>query len=239
MPDIARTDPPFFIEWDLKGKDAQHLFGHPAHCTNAATSPRPELGGNIKNDGHAEPAEALGQAQVEVRRVDEHGDVRSPAFRLPRHIEQDTTDPRKLADNLDQTHVCEVIGVSDRLEPLPREALATDTESINRGGDLLQFVEQISGVNITGNLTCDDQNGAVPHRRLAAAPAINTTAQAITTPAKLAARSRISNDLAGCTSWQSSTRVLYAAAHTAADARAGMVERKVRANQKSSSVCSR
>ena len=73
-----RLHAPLPVERLLKGKDHQHPAHIFLHQLDAVLLPRPQLRAHKEDHRHAQPVELLGQLEMDVGEVDEHGHIRPP-----------------------------------------------------------------------------------------------------------------------------------------------------------------
>ena len=75
MADKLGVDAALAVKRLLKGKDDQHAVDVPLHQLDAVFLPGPELRADEVDDGNAEAVELLGEPEMDVGKVDEHGDA--------------------------------------------------------------------------------------------------------------------------------------------------------------------
>ena len=78
VPDELDGDADPLVDLRLEREDDQHAIDEPLHRRQAAGAPRPQLRADVVDDGDAQPVHGLAEAEVEVREVDQHQDVRPP-----------------------------------------------------------------------------------------------------------------------------------------------------------------
>src|ERR1700690_3993328 len=101
MANKLRLNAALAIEALLEGEDHQHLANVFAYLLDAALFPRPQLRADVVNDRHAALVQLARQAQVEIRKVDQHGGVWESLFGLAHHFAKAAIDERNVLDDLD------------------------------------------------------------------------------------------------------------------------------------------
>src|ERR1035438_6097198 len=111
MPNEFRFDPALAIELLLEGKDHQHLTDVLPYQLDARLPPRPQLWADVIDHWDSALVQLARQAKIEVRKVDQHGSVRTASFRFSHHAAKALVDPRQVLDDLGQSHHRDLVRV--------------------------------------------------------------------------------------------------------------------------------
>ena len=131
MADEFRGNAVLAIEALLERKDDQHLVHILAHALNAPRLPRPQLRADVIHHRHAQPAQFAGEAQIEFRKIDEHGDVGPSALGLIHHLAKAAIDIGDVLDHLDNADLGDLAGVHQQLASGSAHLLAAHAEARN------------------------------------------------------------------------------------------------------------
>ena len=101
MPHELSRDATLAIELLLEGKNHQHLVHVFANALDAALLPGPQLRTDVIDNRDSLRVKLAGQAQVEVRKVDQHGCVGASPFRFAHDLAKAAIDVGNVLDDLD------------------------------------------------------------------------------------------------------------------------------------------
>ena len=115
MADELGVDAALAVEGLLEGKDDQHLRDTLLDPAEAASLPGPELRRDQPDDGDARALEVAGEAEVDVRKVDEDGDGGLVAANGADQLAIAGVDARDVAEDFGDAHNGDVFGADDLL----------------------------------------------------------------------------------------------------------------------------
>ena len=113
MPDILGAHAGFREERLLEGEDAQREVDGPPDVAQSAAAPGPDLRRDEVDDAQPERVRRFGEAQVEVRRVDEQDDRRPPAREFASEPAQQGEDRPELREDLRDADERELFDAGD------------------------------------------------------------------------------------------------------------------------------
>jgi hypothetical protein len=156
----------------LEREEGDHAAGAPRDRLRAAAPPRPDLGRDVVDERHAEPAQAAGEETVEVREVDEDRRVRAAADRLGAETGERAAQRRRLSEDFGHADDRERLGGDDTVETRGLEARAAHAEGGQVRPRAAQRREQARRELVARGLAGGDQDVHRKRLRQAREPAI-------------------------------------------------------------------
>src|SRR5580698_4036619 len=104
MADEFCLDAAVTVKLLFKREDDQHALHEFAHLADAALLPGPELRADKVNDGDAEAMQLFGEAEMNLRKVDEHGHGGPALSDGTLELAELTIDARKMAHDFREAH---------------------------------------------------------------------------------------------------------------------------------------
>jgi uncharacterized protein YdeI (YjbR/CyaY-like superfamily) len=155
---------PGLVELFFEGEDDHHAADTLLDPTEAATLPGPKLWADEVDDGDVEFLKFAGEAEVDVGKVDEDGDIgmllfdgRDEAAVLP-------VDVGHVPDDLGDAHVCDVFGSDDAVEAGGLHLFATQAETGELRIASAKFGEELSAVMVTAGFAGREEDARVGTR---------------------------------------------------------------------------
>ena len=124
-----------------------------ADRVDAATAPGPHLGRDVVDDGDSPAFQLPGQAQVEVRIVDEDGEVRTLAIHLVEHAREDSAQAPEVPQDLEQTHHRQLPHVGDEVGALRVDVVPPQAEGGDAWSQAPKVPQELAAVEIARGLT--------------------------------------------------------------------------------------
>jgi len=154
MADELRVDATLTVEAFLEGEDDEHLGDALLHPAQAAALPGPELWRDEPDDRNACAMKVLSETEVDVREVDEDGDI-GPlllnGFHQPAIVAKDARDVQQ---NFCNAHDGDIFGVDDALLADCLHLHAAEAGE-DRAGDMLTKGGDDGGaVGVSGGFAC-------------------------------------------------------------------------------------
>ncbi len=148
------------IDLFLERKDDQHAIGNAPHRLDPAGPPRPELGGDVVNDRHAEALHGVREAEVEIGEVDGDEHVGTRLGRVCHELPVHGVRTRQHARNLEQTGDRQPLEVRDQTGAASAQAFASEAGDRRRRIARQDLARERAGIEISRRLTAGDQD---PH----------------------------------------------------------------------------
>src|SRR5216684_3677020 len=101
----------------LEGEDTEKAVDRAAHGAHAALPPGPGLRGDQIDHRHTLPAEFLGQPQMEIGGIGEHGDVRALLRNRADQLAEFAVNTRDVRDYFDQSDYRQRARIDDGANP--------------------------------------------------------------------------------------------------------------------------
>jgi len=144
--DEGRVDVAVAVELFLKRKDDHHAADALLDPAEAATLPGPKLGADEVDDGDVELFQFAGEAEVDVGKVDEDGDVRAMFFDGGDEAAVLAVDVGHVPDDLGDAHVGDVFGADYALEAGVFHFFAAEAEAGEFGVAGAEFGQKLGAV---------------------------------------------------------------------------------------------
>src|SRR5690554_718430 len=104
MTDTGHRHAVLLIEAFLEGKETEHQIDGARDLVDTATTPGPDRGTDVVHGGYALPAQALFQAETEIRGIDADEEVWRPCDEIAREFAADAQQFREALERLHQPH---------------------------------------------------------------------------------------------------------------------------------------
>lgn len=158
MADEGGVDSACAVERLLEGEDDHHAVDALLHPAQAAALPGPELRTDKVDDGDVEGFELAGEAEVDVREVDENGGVGVARFDGGYETAVGAVDLRHVPDDLGDAHVGDVFGADDAVHSGLFHLASAETEEGRVWKDRSQRCDDLRPVVVSAGFTSREKD---------------------------------------------------------------------------------
>lgn len=144
----------------LKWKDAKQLIDDAAHDFYATFTPSPDLGCYQVNDGDAQAFELSGNAEVEIGRIGEDGELGFAMRCLRNEAPKAQPDTGQVGDHFDDPDDRKIFRADDGLDTGFAKVRPRTSEKAAIGPPPAKFPHQFGGIIVAGCFSGRYQDGA-------------------------------------------------------------------------------
>ena len=163
MADKIGLDAALAIILLFKRKDDQHALDIALNLLDAVRLPGPELRADEVDHRNAEAIEHLGEAEMNFRKVDEHGDGGAAGVDGALKLTELAIDARQVAHDLGESHDRHVFRADDDLDTGGGHAWAAHAEDLGcfafLGEAALKRRGQQRSIKLAAGFACRDEDG--------------------------------------------------------------------------------
>ncbi len=170
VPDKLCGDATIAVELLFEREDDEHLVDVFPDEADAVFLPGPELRADEKDHGNAEAVELLGELEVNIREVDEDGNIGPALANGALEAAEFAVDAGQMADHLGDAHDCHIFRSNHDLQTHASHALAAHAEEsggLPRGGKTpLERFDEKGSVMLATGFACRDEDVGTRHAAL-------------------------------------------------------------------------
>lgn len=149
------------IEGLFEWEDNHHAVDALLNRAQTAALPGPELRADEPEDGNAEAFDVFGEAEVDLWEVDEDGDIRVVALDRGDQLSILRVDVRRVAEDLGEAHMGDILGTDDALEAGGGHLGAAQPRECGVGETCVQVGYELCAVVIGGGLSGGEEDARV------------------------------------------------------------------------------
>ena len=149
------------IELFFEGKDDHHAVDALLHPAQAAAFPCPELRADEVDDGDVEFFQLAGEAEVDVGKVDEDGDVGVEFLDAGDEAAVGAVDSGGMTDHLGDAHVGNVFGADDAVEAGGFHLFAAEAEEGGCGLATAKFGDELRAVVVAAGFAGREKDARI------------------------------------------------------------------------------
>src|SRR6188474_3528145 len=136
------------IHFLLERKNHEHLVDDPADLLDPAFAPRPNLRADVIDNGTSRLSHAFGEAQIEVREVDENGGRGRVCLYSLRKPPEHAIKSSKRAENFERTDNGGLANVAFQLHTGRLHPLAAEAVNVAAGKSALEAPRDFGAIHV-------------------------------------------------------------------------------------------
>ena len=158
VPDPLDRDARALVDLFLEREDDEHAIGNPLHRLHPPRPPGPQLRTDVVDDGNAELAQRVREAEIEIGIVDGDEHIGLQRRRVGDHPAVDAVRARQHARDFQEAGHRQPFEVRHQARARAPELLAAEAGDHGRGIDLEDLAREGAGVHVAGRLAAGDHD---------------------------------------------------------------------------------
>ena len=156
-------NPGLLVDLLLEVKEAEHLVDAVLELPEPPSPPRPDLRTHVVHDADVSLPELLGQAQVEVGEINEHGQLRPATVHLRQQGLEGPVDARQAAEDLGDADHRDGVGIHRGVDAGAAHGFAAAAENLHLTQARAQGRGQLGAIDLAGPLAGHQHEAGLGH----------------------------------------------------------------------------